>query len=153
VITADTNVFVYSIDVYHPAKHRSAAELVDALAAQGAPLGLQVVGEFYAAVAGRLRRPPWETAQAARNLMRSFRAFGATQRSTERALAEAATGRFSFWDANLLSAAEEAGCTHMITEDMGDGVRLGRLEVVHPFTPHGDLSQKVRDLLFRQNRR
>jgi predicted nucleic acid-binding protein len=151
VITADTNVFIYNIDVYDPAKHRTAAVIIDALSAQRAPIGLQVAGEVCNALRRRLRRPPWEAAQAARNLLAAGPSFGTTRFSIQRALAEAATGRFSFWDANLLSAAEEAGCTHMISEDMGDGARLGRIEVVHPFAKDGALSERARDLLFRKN--
>ena len=120
---------------------------LDALAARSAPMVLQVAGEFYSALARQLRRPPWQCAQAARNLLTSFRIIAATRRSTERALAEAATGRLSFWDANLLSAAEAGGCTHIISEDMSDGLKLGNLEVVHPFA--GDkLSARALALLY-----
>lgn len=150
MITADTNIFIYNVDIADPAKHRASAEIVDALAARRAPIALQVAGEFYAALTRQLRRPSWQAAQAARNLLSSFRIIAATQRSTERALAEAATGRFSFWDANLLSAAETGGCTYIISEDMADGLRLGNLEVVHPFAG-GDISDRARALLFEGN--
>ena len=150
MITADTNIFVYNVDVDDPAKHRVSAEILDALATRSAPIALQVAGEFYSALTRQLRRPPWESAQAARNLLASFRVIAATQRSTERALAEAATGRLSFWDANLLSAAEAGGCTYMISEDMSDGQRLGKLEVVHPFAG-GALSDRARALLYGGN--
>lgn len=146
MITADTNVFVYNIDVDDPAKHRAAADIVDALAARRAPIALQVAGEFYSAVTRGLRRPPWEAAQAARNLVASFPTISATRRSTERALAEAASGRLSFWDANLLSAAEEGGCTHIISEDMHDGAKLGRIEIVKAFD-EGRISFRARQLL------
>ncbi len=147
MITADTNIFVYNVDVDDPAKHHASAEILDALAARSAPMVLQVAGEFYSALTRQLRRPPWQCAQAARNLLASFRVIAATQRSTERALAEAATGRLSFWDANLLSAAEAGGCTYIISEDMADGLKLGNLEVVHPFGG-GVLSDRARTLLY-----
>jgi predicted nucleic acid-binding protein len=146
VITADTNIFVYNVDIEDPARHLASTEIVDVLAARGAPIALQVAGEFYSAVTRRLRRPPWEAAQAARNLITSFRVIPATRRSTERALAEAASGRLSFWDANLLSAAEEGGCTHIISEDMHDGAKLGRIEIVKAFD-EGGISTRARQLL------
>jgi predicted nucleic acid-binding protein len=151
LITADTNVFVYAVDLRYPIKKRICADILAALASRRAPVGLQVAGEVFSVLSGHMRRPPWEAAQASRNLLASGPSFGTTRYSIERALAEAATGRFSFWDANLLSAAEEAGCTHMISEDMADGVRLGRIEVVHPFAKDGGLSDRARDLLFRKN--
>jgi predicted nucleic acid-binding protein len=146
VITADTNIFVYNIDVDDPAKHRASAEIVDALVARGAPIALQVAGEFYSVMTRALRRPPWQAAQAARNLLASFPVISASQRSTERALAEAASGRFSFWDANLLSAAEDGGCTYIISEDMHDGAKLGRIEVVKAFDA-GGVSGRAREVL------
>ena len=146
MITADTNVFVYNVDLDDAAKHRASVEIVDALVAQGSPIALQVAGEFYSAMTRGLRRPPWQAAQAARNLLTTFPVISATRRSAERALAEAASGRLSFWDANLLSAAEEGGCTFILSEDMSDGLRLGALEVVHPFAG-GGLSDRARALL------
>ena len=150
MITADTNIFVYNVDVDDLAKHRASAEIVDALVARRAPIALQVAGEFYSVLTRRLRRPPWQSAQAARNLLASFPIIAATRRSTQRAFAEAAAGRFSFWDVNLLSAAEEGGCTHMISEDMADGERLGKIEIVHPFGKDG-VSDRARILLFQRN--
>jgi predicted nucleic acid-binding protein len=46
-------------------------------------------------------------------------------------------GRFSFWDAVMLSAVAHAGCTVMLSEDMHDGARLGRIVVRNPFGPKG----------------
>lgn len=144
--TVDTNILVYSIDERDEAKQRAAVVITDALIATRSPLALQVCGEFYHVATRRLRRPPWVAAQATRNLMTSFPIFSATVSSTSRALAEAASGRLSFWDANLLSAAELAGCTHVISEDMADGFRLGGLEVVRAFED-GRPSKRARELL------
>jgi predicted nucleic acid-binding protein len=78
--------------------------------------------------------------------MTSFPVFSASVQSTARAFAEAASGRLSFWDANLLCSAEHAGCTHIISEDMADGLRIGRLEVVRAFD-NGRPSERVRAIL------
>jgi len=146
IVTGDTNLFVYALDMRDAAKHAAAVTLVKALQDDLAPVGLQVVGEFYRAIVRRLAFVPWDAAQAARNLLTAHGSFHADQQTTERALAEAAAGRFSFWDANLLCAAEAAGCTHILSEDMADGARLGRLEVVRPFGPSG-VSDRARTLL------
>ena len=146
IVTADTNIFVYQFDERDPVKFRAAAAVVDVLQERDSPIALQVCGEFYRACTRRLRRSPWEAAQGARNLMVAHPVFGSTRRSTERALAEAAAGRLSFWDANLLAAAEGAGCTHMLSEDMQDGIRLGTVEGVRPFDEAG-LSERARALL------
>jgi predicted nucleic acid-binding protein len=146
IVTADTNLFVYAVDGRDPAKQVSALDLIEVLETRRSPIALQVCGEFFRACTRRLNRSGWEAAQGARNLMTAYRTFGPTRSSTERALAEAAAGRFSYWDAALLAAAEEAECTHILSEDMQDGVCLGRIEVVRPFAA-GDVSERARELL------
>ena len=146
IVTLDTNVLVYTVDDRDPVRQGAAQEMTEALRLAGGPLALQVCGEFYRASTRRLLRAPWEAAQISRNLMIAFPVFATTMRSMERALAEAAAARFSFWDANLLCAAEAAGCTHMISEDMKDGSRLGGLEVVGAFDD-GAISERARKVL------
>ncbi len=131
--TLDTNILVYATDARNLRKQAAAQGLITSARASAGALALQVCGEFYSVATTKLKQPAWMATQIARNWMHSFPVFPATIRSTERALAEAAAGRLSFWDANLLAAAEEAGCTHLITEDMQDGFRLGRIEVVQAF--------------------
>jgi predicted nucleic acid-binding protein len=137
VLTADTNVYLYVIDERDPGKQRIAREIALRLRAQAAPIGLQVIGEFYAAATKRLKRAPWEAAQGARNLSAGLPSFAPSRACVERALAEASAGRFSYWDALLLASADLAGCSTLLSEDMADGTRLGGIEVVHVFGPNG----------------
>lgn len=145
-VTFDTNIWVYTVDQRDLHKSRAAQTLVLAANEKDVFVGIQCCGEFYNACTRRLGKPRWEAAQAARNLAVSFPSFTTQLASIQTALGEAAAGRFSFRDANLLAAAEAAGCTHMISEDMADGARLGRIEVVAPFGPSG-VSDRARILL------
>ncbi|WP_181708058.1 PIN domain-containing protein [Chthonobacter rhizosphaerae] len=146
IVSVDTNVLIYAVDEKAGAKQDIALTIVNALRTERAPLSLQVVSEFLHVASRKYRTPPKEVAVHARELLLLHRSFGATQQSTDRAIDLAASGTFSFCDANLVSAAEAAGCTHLISEDMGDGVRIGRLEIVNPFS--GDaLSERARALL------
>lgn len=144
--TIDTNIFVYMLDARDAAKQAAAFELTEQLRSRDCLISLQSCGELYAALTKRLRRAPWEAAQASRNLLASFDTFGATRAATERALAEAMAGRFSYWDALLLASAHEAECNYCFSEDMADGAMLGSVEVVHPFSATG-LNQRARDIL------
>jgi predicted nucleic acid-binding protein len=146
--TIDTNVFVYMLDARDPAKQVAALELVESLRNRDCSISLQACGELYAAVTRRLRRAPWEAAQAARNLLTAFPVFGSTRNAVERALAEAMVGRFGYWDALLLASANEAGCAVCFSEDMADGTRLGAVEVIAPFGP-GGLSEHALAILDR----
>jgi predicted nucleic acid-binding protein len=146
LVTIDTNILIYAIDEKNPGKQDAALLLVDALRQVQAPLCLQVVGEFFHVGVRKFRIPAKEMAIHARELLTFHRAFSGTVASTERAIDLAASGAFSIWDANLVSAAEAVGCTHILTEDMGDGQMVGRLEIVNPFS--GDaLSERARELL------
>lgn len=146
-LTFDTNIWVYTVDHRDMGKSRAAQILVDAAEGKDVFVGLQCCGEFYNVCTRRLNQPRWESAQAARNLAVAFPSFTPQLASIQVALGEAASGRFSFWDANLLAAAEAAGCTHIISEDMADGARLGRIEVVAAFGPDGGVSDRARALL------
>lgn len=144
--TIDTNVFVYMLDARDAAKQAAAIELTEQLRSHDCVISLQSCGELYAALTKRLRRAPWEAAQASRNVLASFDTFAATRTATERALAEAMAGRFSYWDALLLASAHDAECRYCFSEDMADGATLGAVEVVHPFDGNG-LSQRAKDIL------
>lgn len=146
IFTIDSNVLVYCFDHRHPGKQAASSVVLDVLSFRRMPLGLQVIGESFRVLTRRLTVPAVEVAPMLRSLMVSVPTFAATEASTLHALSLAAPGRLSFWDANLLSAAEAAGCTHILSEDMGDGFRLGRLEVVNPFSGEG-LSPRARALL------
>jgi predicted nucleic acid-binding protein len=144
--TLDTNILVYALDERTPVKKRLAQQIIAAVRERDGPLALQACGEFYGVVTRKFNIAPWIAAQAARNLMVANATFAANVASTTRAFAEAASGRFSFWDANLLSAAEAAGCTHIFSEDMMDGAKLGRIEVIAPFDG-ARVSEKAASLL------
>lgn len=146
MLTVDTNVLVYSFDDRYPGRQAAARAVMSALRDRTAPIGLQVIGESYRVLTGKLRLPRPDVAAMLVGLARTWPVFANDVVTTCRALEEAAAGRLSFWDASLITAAEAAGCTHLFSEDMGDGFRLGRLEVVNPFSGE-DLSPRARALL------
>lgn len=133
MITIDTNLYLYAVDAGETVKGPVCAELTSRAQQAGAPIALQVCGEFYVNAVRKAERTPWEAAQAARNLLAAHPSFRASRSAVERALAEVAAGRFSYWDALLLASADEAGCDALLTEDMADGARLGGVEVIHVF--------------------
>jgi predicted nucleic acid-binding protein len=144
--TIDTNILVYALDAREQSKQAIALSLIEVLRSKDCKVSLQVCGELYAALTRRLKRAPWEAAQAARNALALFESFGPTRGAVERALAEAMAGRFGYWDALLLASAHEAGCAYCFSEDMADGARLGGAEVVHPFAAKG-LTKRAREAL------
>jgi len=147
MITADSNVFVYLWDSGEPKKMAIAQRVTTAMAAADEVIiGLQVIGEVQNVLTRKLRQTPWEAAQNARNILTTFDTFRATEANANEALALMATGRMAYWDALLVTAARDAGCTVFLTEDMSDGMRHGSMEIINPFGPDGP-SPRVRQIL------
>jgi predicted nucleic acid-binding protein len=145
-VTLDTNILVYAVDSRSPPKQKVAAQVFAVLAARAAPLALQVIGEFQNVMAKRLKLPQAIAAAAGHQLLATFRTFAYDAVAVERATSAFATNRFRYWDGLLLASAERAGLTAMLSEDMHDGERFGRLEVVNPFAG-ADLSPRARQAL------
>jgi predicted nucleic acid-binding protein len=146
VITADTNVFVYASDDDEPLKQSVASEIALALVRRRSPLALQLIGELQNALRRKLKLDPWEAAQRAGDVLAAFDLFPPSLEAAKLALAQVASGRLSYWDALMLAAAREAGCTVMLSEDMQDGGRLFGLEIVNPFAA-GGVSVRAAELL------
>ncbi len=137
MITADTNVLVYLWDNHAPAKMGVATQVTAFLAARSWPLALQVIGETQNVLRRKLRQPPWQAAQNARNLLTTFPSFQASVDNAGESLTLMAAGRLSYWDAMLVTAARDTGCDVLLSEDMQDGARFGTLKIVNPFGPAG----------------
>lgn len=146
MLTLDANVLVYAADTRDPIKHRAAIELVAMAVNVRSTLGLQAIGEFFVVSTRKLRFPPRIIHERVQDLLATFETFSHTGTALAQAAALAALGRYFFWDAVLISSAEEAGCTLMLSEDMADGSKLGNLVVRNPFGPNG-LSDAAKEAL------
>ncbi|BBE72527.1 PIN domain-containing protein [Oharaeibacter diazotrophicus] len=144
--TIDSNILVYAIDRRDTAKADVARLVVARVRETGGLLGLQTIGETFRVATAKLKWHPAIAERYLQGLLATFPTFAQTSGTVSAALALAAAGRLSIWDANLVSAAQSAGCTHLLSEDMQDGDRFGGLEVVDPFAGR-DLSPRARDLL------
>lgn len=145
-VSLDTDILIYAVNDRFPARKAVAAQVVNTVLDLGGPIGLQVCGEFYRVASGRLGMDRERARAEVEFLLDSFPIFGTTKATTRAALDLAVAGRFSYWDANRVCAAEAAGCQYLLSEDMHHGHRFGRLEIVNPFS--GDaLSERARALL------
>jgi len=146
VITADTNVLIYLWDNHAADKMGVAQLVVRALIERSGPLGLQVIGETQNVLSRKLRQPAWQAAQNARYLLSAFAIFRGSEDNASESLTLMAAGRMSYWDGMLVTAARDAGCHVMLSEDMHDGARFGDLEILNPFGARGP-SERLKALL------
>ena len=134
-VFVDTNVLVYARDLSEGSKHEQALAWLEHLwETRSGRLSYQVLQEYYVTVTRKLRPglPPVDARADVRDLL-TWRPVMVQADLLETAWRVEARGDVSFWDALVVAAARSAGCTHLLTEDLGEGRRLGGVTVASPF--------------------
>jgi predicted nucleic acid-binding protein len=132
-VALDSNVLAYAEGVNGPSMKALALELLDALPPASIVLPVQALGELFQVLvrkAGRSR-------PSARSAILSWRdAFSLFETSPATLLAAAdlaVTHQLGIWDAVILSAAAEADCHLLLSEDMQDGFVWRGVTIANPF--------------------
>jgi predicted nucleic acid-binding protein len=132
----DTNIFVYTFDQQSPDKANRADNLVaDALATGMGIISFQVAQEFVA-VARKPFRAPMSFEQIERYWDATLRPLLSIHSSPGlfiRALDLARRDQLSWYDALIVAAALQGGCTILYSEDLQHGRRFGDLTIQNPF--------------------
>lgn len=131
----DTNVLVYVFDRSEPPKQALAQELVTAhMAARDMVLSTQVLQELYVTLTRKKRLGAVDALEVVTTFAQE-RIVPASADTMLRGLALSQRHRVSAWDASILQAALDAGCTTLYSEDFQTGAQFGELVVVNPFAP------------------
>jgi len=129
----DTNVLVYADDKAAPAKQRRAVELVAEHRRAGTGVvSLQVLQEYFVTVTRKLKVDP----RVARRKVELLAEFDVATPGVADILAAIDLHRlhdFSFWDALILRAAHQAGCSVLLSEDLQEARETNGVLVVNPF--------------------
>jgi len=132
----DTNIFVYAFDRDAKQKAAKANKLIrEALASQAGVTSYQVVQEFFN-VALRRFASPMSGSDAENYLGTVFRPLVAVHSSLglySEALRLHKERRLSWFDSLIVSAAMQARCDVLYTEDLQHGQSFGGVRVVNPF--------------------
>lgn len=132
----DANILVYAFDTSAGAKHATAAALLQRLwDAGGGHLSIQVLQEFYVTITTKVPKPM--TGDEAADRIRDFEAWTVFRPALSDVLAAIELqqkAQLSFWDAMIVQAAAESGCTLLWTEDLNDGQNVRGVRVRNPFT-------------------
>jgi predicted nucleic acid-binding protein len=131
----DTNIFVYSFDQSAAVKAHKAEQLIrQALTTRKGIVSYQVVQEFYN-VALRRFSQPMRQGDAELYLATVFRPLLGVHSSPAlyaEALRLQAQSGLSWYDSLIVSAAVQARCDFLFTEDLQHGQRFGSLRVENP---------------------
>ena len=131
----DADVLVYSRDASELDKQQKARAWMAYLwTTRQGRLSYQVLKEFYVTVTEKL--DPGLDRESARREVRSllsWRPVPIDTRILEGAWHIQDRPRLSWWDSLIAAAAQVAGCTYLLTEDLQDDLVLGTVRVVNPF--------------------
>jgi predicted nucleic acid-binding protein len=129
----DTNVLVYADDRRAGTKQTRAIDLVEEHRRDGTGVvSLQVLQEYFVTVTRKLN----VDSPLARRKVEILSEFDVVVPDVADILAAIDLHRlhgFSFWDALVLRAATQAGCSVLLTEDFQDGREINGIQVVNPF--------------------
>lgn len=125
----DTNIFVYAFTEGDP-RCLEAERIVES----GGRISVQVLNELVSVLAGKLRRP-WPDIRKRLEIVATLMEppTPLTQVTHAEAVGLAETHAIPIYDALIIAAAHEQGCTQLLTEDMQAGRRFGSLVIVNPF--------------------
>jgi predicted nucleic acid-binding protein len=141
-VAFDTNILAYVAGVdRHPddaAKIDASRTLLKQLRGRASLLvPVQVIGELFVV----LTKAGASRADARATVLRMTEAFGSADSSAPAlfsALDLVAAHQLQFWDALILNAAAQAGCTLLLSEDMSSGFTWRGVTVLNPLTPVPD---------------
>jgi predicted nucleic acid-binding protein len=129
----DTNLIVYANDARDPAKQARAIDLITTAMREGTGVvSTQVMQEYAVVAQGRLHQEPDATVRQLL-LLETLEVVQITPALIRRALELQWRYRVDFWDASILAAAEHAGCTVLLSEDLNPGQLYATVRVNNPF--------------------
>jgi len=133
IVFVDTNVLLYADDTRDAAKQaQSRGWLLELWQRRSGRLSTQVLNEYYANATRKLKLPQGD----ARAKVRRFQLWQPWQidhQTVETAWGIEARFGLSYWDSLIVAAASQAGCTHLLSEDMGHEQRYGAVQIINPF--------------------
>jgi predicted nucleic acid-binding protein len=124
----DSNVFLYAVSP-HTAKAERAIELLR----MKPTISVQVLNEFVNVSRKKLKLD-WLDVEKGLAAAKSLCSVVAIDLETQmRSVELSQANRIGIYDANIIAAAELAGCDVLYTEDMSHGQRIGRVTIQNPF--------------------
>lgn len=125
----DTNVLLYLFSA-----DSTKADLVEKALAEGGTISVQVLNEFTSVALRKLGMKVAEVREALEPIIAICQVAPLTTQIHQRGLQVAERYRFSFYDALIVAAALESGCTTLYSEDLQHGQTIDRtLKVKNPF--------------------
>lgn len=133
-VALDTNILAYAENVNGVGKRDIALGLVRQLPQEAVVIPVQVLGELFNVL---VRKASKSRADARAAILGWRDTFALVETSPEILLSAtdlATDHKLGIWDAVIISAAAQAGCRLLLSEDLHDGFTWAGVTIVNPFS-------------------
>jgi predicted nucleic acid-binding protein len=132
-VALDTNVLAYAEDTNGPAKKKAALDLLERLPPESTLIPVQALGELFSVLVRKASRSRERARDAVLSWGDSFPLIETS--SSVILLASELTVRhqLGWWDAVILSAAADAKCRLLLSEDLQEGFTWSGVTITNPF--------------------
>lgn len=131
-VALDTNILAYAEGVNGGPMKEAALDLLSHLPHATVMLPVQVLGELFQVLVKKAKRSPIQARDAILGWRDAFPLIDTSAAILLTAM-DLSFQQIAFWDAVILSAAAEAECRMLLSEDMQDGFVWKGVTVVNPF--------------------
>ena len=133
LVAIDTSVLAYAEGAGDERRRAAAIELMTRLPESAVILPVQVLGELYRVLVGKLHHPAARAHEAVLQWSDTFAVRDSTWSALQSALDLSKAHGLSIWDSLILSVAAEQRCRVLLSEDLQDGFTWRGTTVVDPF--------------------
>jgi predicted nucleic acid-binding protein len=140
-VFVDTNVLLYAEDRADEVRFAAArGRLRELWVRRIGRLSTQVLNEFYVNATRRITPPmPAGDARAEVRRYQGWNPWIVDHATVEAAWAVESRYGLSYWDALMVAAAQQQGCTLLLTEDLQHDQRIEQVRIVNPFVAGPEL--------------
>jgi predicted nucleic acid-binding protein len=134
-VFVDTAVLICADDIANPTQREQARAWLAALwQSRRGRVSTQVLNEYYVTVT-RVLRPglPQGDARAKLRRFQLWQPWQIDHQTIESAWGVEARFALSYWDALIVAAAAQSGCSHVLSLHLAHGMHIDAVQVVNPF--------------------
>jgi predicted nucleic acid-binding protein len=134
-IALDTNVLAYAEGADGAPMRDKALKLIQRLPPEAVVLPAQTLGELFNVLVRKAKRRPGRAREAVLSWRDAYAVVDTSATVIVNATDLASDHGLSIWDSVVLSAAAEAGCRLLLSEDLQEGFTWRGVTVANPFAP------------------
>jgi predicted nucleic acid-binding protein len=134
-VALDTNVLAYAEGLNGASKKAAALDLLERLPGESTLIPVQALGELFAVLVRKAGRSRPRARDAILHWGDAFPLIETTPAVVLAALDLSVGHRLGLWDAVILSAAADARCRLLLSEDLHEGFTWRGVTVTNPFAP------------------